>query len=133
MGALEVEYDSCDLSICISFFRLLTFLIIQIRPANAIMQATPNPAPTAAPTTVVVSESLDGVAVTVDVNVAVAAALVEFESSDVVEVPGITLLMNCPRYVVWSLSMIKLELLQQFVRSEASRQHHWSSTHGSTL
>ena len=94
MGALEVEYDSCDLSICISFFRLLTFLIIQIRPANAIMQATPRTAPTAAPTTVVVSESLDGAAVTVDVTVAVAAASVEFESSDVVEVPGITLLMN---------------------------------------
>lgn len=104
MGALEPEYDSCDLSTCISFFRLLTFLIIQMRPASAIIQATPRTAPTAAPTTVVVfeSESLDGVAVTVDVTVAVAAASasVEFESSDVVEVPGMTLLMNCPRYVV---------------------------------
>lgn len=99
MGAVEPEYDSCDLSICISFFKLLTFFIIHIRPASAIMQATPRTAPTAAPTTVVVfgSESLDGVAVTVDVTVAVAAASVEFESSDVAEVPGITLLMNCPR------------------------------------
>lgn len=96
MGALELEYDSCDLSDCISFFRLFTLLIIQIRPANATIQATPRTAPTAAPTTVVVlPESLDGVAVTVDVTVVVAAALVEFESSEV-EVPGITL-MNCPR------------------------------------
>ena len=133
MGALEPEYDSCDLSVCISFFKLLTFLIIQIKPANAIIQATPKIAPTAAPTTVVVFESLDGVAVTVDVTVAVAAASVEFEESEVVEVPGTTLLMNFPRYVVWSLSMIMVELLQQLVRSEASRQHHVSSVQGSTL
>ena len=96
MGALE--YDSDDLRFCISFFRLFTFLIIQIRPAKAIIQATPRTAPTAAPTTVVVLlESLDEVAVTVDVTVAVAAASVEFESSEEVEVPGIALLMNCPR------------------------------------
>ena len=102
MGALELEYDSCDRRDCISLFKFLTFLVIQSRPVNAIMQATPRTAPTAAPTTVVVfeSESLDGVAVTVDVTVAVAAVSVEFESSEVVEVPGITLLMNCPRYVV---------------------------------
>jgi hypothetical protein len=96
-GALapELEYDSCDPSDFISLFRLLTFRIIQIMPPNAIMQATPRTAPTAAPTTVVVFESLDGVAVTVDVTVAVAP--VEFESPDVVEVPGTTLLMNRPR------------------------------------
>lgn len=97
MGAL---YDSCDLSNPISFFRLFTFLIIQRSPTNAITQATPRTAPTAAPTTVVVfvSESLDGVAVTVDVTVAVVVASVEFESPEVVvEVPGITLLISFPR------------------------------------
>lgn len=90
-----MEYGSCDRMACISFFKVLTFLIIQSNPASAIMQATPRTAPTAAPTTVVVS--LDGVAVMVDVTVAVVAASVEFEPFEVVEVPGITLSMKRPR------------------------------------
>jgi hypothetical protein len=94
MGALV--YDSCDLSDCISLLRLFTLLIIQINPTNAIKQATPRTAPTAAPTTVVVlldPESLDGVAVTV----AVMVASVEFESPEVVEVLGIALSIKRPR------------------------------------
>jgi hypothetical protein len=79
--------------------RLFNLLIIQINPTNAIKQATPRTAPTAAPTTVVVLlefESLDGVAVTVDVTVAVAS----------VEVPGITLLIKRPRYAVLPASIM---------------------------
>jgi hypothetical protein len=98
VGALEPEYDSCDLSECISRFRLFTFLIIQTIPANAIKQATPRTAPTAAPTTVVVLfEPEGGDAVTVDVTVAVVAASVELESLEMVEVPGTKLLMKRPR------------------------------------
>jgi hypothetical protein len=100
---LELEYGSCDCMACISFFKVLTFLIIQINPASAIMQTTPRTAPTTAPTTVVVLDefaSLDEVAVMVVVTVDVVAASVEFESFEmveVVEVPGITLSMKCPR------------------------------------
>jgi hypothetical protein len=118
MGAFEPEYDSCDLSDPISFFRLFTFLIIQSSPTKAITHATPRTAPTAAPTTVVVfeSESLDGDAVTVDVTVVVVAESVEFESPEVVvEVPGITLLIKRPRWVVWSESIMLVVELQQFV------------------
>lgn len=100
MVELELEYGSCDCMACISFFKVLTFLIIQSNPASAIMQATPRTAPTAAPTTVVVLVefgSLDEVAVTVAVTVDVVVASVEFESLEMVEVPGITLSMKRPR------------------------------------
>lgn len=90
-----MEYGSCDRMACISLLRVLTFLIIQSNPVSAIMQATPRTVPTAAPTTVVVL--LDGVAVMVDVTVAVVAASVEFEPFEVVEVLGITLSMKRPR------------------------------------
>lgn len=80
---------------CISFLKILTFLTIQSNPASAIIQATPRTVPTAAPTTVVVL--LDGDVVMVDVTIAVVAALVESESLEVVEVPGITLSMKRPR------------------------------------
>lgn len=97
---LELEYGSCDRIACISFFKVLTFLIIQSNPASAIMQATPSTAPTAAPTTVEVlleSDHLDEVAVVVDVTVTVVVASVAFESFEVVVAPGITLSMKRPR------------------------------------
>ena len=98
MGAvkLELEYGSRDCIACNSVFKVLTFFIIQSNPASAMMQATPRTAPTTAPTMVVALVelgSLDVVAVMVDV----VAALVEFDSFEVVKVPGITLSMKRPR------------------------------------
>lgn len=97
MGVVELglEYSSRDCMVWISFFKLLTFLIIQRNPASAIMQATPRTAPTVAPTTVVIL--FEGLAVMVDVLVDVVVVVDEFESFEVAEVPGYTLSLKRPR------------------------------------